>query len=119
MLQPLLARTATGSGSAVLTAGTTTVGGTTGGGIGHLHVTAFGTTKHGGTYKVQHSTSGSSWADLITFSTFTGDPTFQRSTVAGTIKEQLRATLSAFSSGAGSTAKTITAAVAFTRRKKT
>ena len=117
VLRPLAAATSTGSNSAVATAGTTAAGGTTGGAVAHLHVTAFGSTKNGATIKVQHSTSaGSTWADLITFSTLAGDPTFQRSTVAGTVKEQVRATISAMSSGAGSTAKSITHSVAFARQ---
>lgn len=116
ILRPLTQSTSTGSGSGVLTPGTTTAGGTTGGGVGHLHVTAFGSTENGATVKIQHSTSGSTWADLITFSTLGGDPTFERSTVAGTVKEQLRSTIVSLSSGStSSTGKSLTAAAAFAR----
>jgi hypothetical protein len=43
---------------------------TTGGGVGHLHVSAFnGTTA---TFKIQHSPDNAAWADLITFNPCTG-----------------------------------------------
>lgn len=115
MLRPLLAVTTTGvSNSAVLTAGTTAAGGTTGGGLAHFHLTAQSTLTSL-TGKVQHSTSGSTWADLITFTAATAE-TFQRSTVSGTVKEQTRFSVSAFTGGAG---KSATIAAAFSRRKKT
>lgn len=88
-----------------------TQGGTTGGGVAHLHVTSLiSTSTTEAVFRVQHSTSGSTWANLITF-TGTTAATFQRSTVSGTIKEQLRAILVSN----GSTLDTITAAVAFAR----
>lgn len=114
MLRPLAAATSTGSNTGVATAGTTAAGGTTGGGVGHFHLTAQSTITSLVT-KVQHSTSGSTWADLITFTAATSE-TFQRSTVSGTIKERLRSTISTFTGGAG---KTATVAVAFSRRLKT
>lgn len=90
----------TGSGGTVAYSGSTAVTpGTTGGGVGHLHVTSE-TNVTTATFKVQHSTSGSTWADLITFTAATGI-THQRSTVAGSIKEKLRGTCFAFT-GAGS-----------------
>ena len=98
---------ATGSGGTVAYQGSTTVGGSTGGGLAHLHVVSE-TAVTTATFKVQHSTSGSTWADLTTFTAATGI-TFQRSTVAGTIKEKLRATCSAF------TGTSLTWAVAFSR----
>lgn len=113
-LRPLSAATSTGSNSGVLTAGTTAAGGTTGGGVGHFHLTAQSTLTSL-TCKVQHSTSGSTWADLITFTATTAE-TFQRSTVSGTVKERLRSTISTFTGGAG---KTATLGVAFSRRFKT
>lgn len=113
MLRPLGTSTSTGSGSAVLTAGTTAAGGTTGGGVAHLHVTAVSSTFGAATFKVQHSTSGSTWADLVTFTAATA-ATFQRSTVSGTIKEQLRSTISTFT--LSTLASSITAAVAFARQ---
>ena len=112
LLRALSASTSTGSGSAVASIGTTSAGGSTGGGVFHLHVTAERNVTTA-TVKVQHSTSGSTWADLTTFTAATG-PTFQRSTVAGTIKEQLRATLSTLTEGA--TGGSLTWAVAGARR---
>src|SRR3990167_11432794 len=114
MLRPLLAATATGSNGNILTSGTTTVGGTTSGGVGHFHLTAASTITSL-TAKVQHSTTGSTWADLITFTAATAE-TFQRSTVSGTVKERLRSTISSFSGGAG---KSATCAGAFSRRERT
>ena len=116
MLRPLSTKagsTATVSGSAVATPGTTAVGGTTGGGVAHFHLTAVQST--GEIYfTVQHSTTGSTWATLITSSTFSA-VNFQRSTVAGTVKEQLRGQVLA-----GSTKDvTATAAIAFSRRVRT
>ncbi len=115
MLRPLAASTSTGSNTGVATPGTTSAGGTTGGGVGHLHVTAVGSTFASATFKIQHSTSGSTWADLIAFTASTAI-TFQRSTVAGMIKERLRSTISSYTATLG--ADTITAAVAFSRRSR-
>lgn len=88
-----------------------TGGGTTGGGVAHLHVTSLvSTSTTEALFRIQHSTSGSTWPTLLTF-TGTTAKTFQRSTVSGTIKEQLRAILVSN----GSTLDVITAAVAFAR----
>lgn len=106
-----VASTSTGSQAAVDSG--LTNGGTTGGGVGHLHVTSVSSTFGSATFKIQHSTSGSTWADLITFTATTGR-TFQRSTVAGTIKEQVRSTLSSYTSAG--TSDTITASIAFARQ---
>ena len=116
MLRPLSTKansTVAASGSAVATPGTTAAGGTTGGGCAHFHLTAVAST--GEIYfTVQHSTTGSTWATLITSSTFSA-ANFQRSTVAGTVKEQLRGQVLA-----GSTKDvTATAAIAFSRRLRT
>lgn len=86
-----------------------TGGGTTGGGVAHLHVTSINSTGSA-TFVVQHSTSGSTWATLITFAAVTAAKAI-RSTVAGTVKEQLRVDNTA----QGSTANVFTAAVAFAR----
>lgn len=110
MLRPLAAATSTGSNTGVLTVGTTSAGGTTGGGVGHLHVTS-ASTLTSLVAKIQHSTSGSTWADLITFTAATQE-TFQRSTVSTTVKERTRATISTFTGG---TAKTVTVGIAFAR----
>lgn len=102
--------TATTGASAAVNSGLTN-GGTTGGGVAHLHVTSLiSTSTTDAVFAVQHSTSGSTWATLLSF-TGTTAATFQRSTVSGTIKEQLRAILVSN----GSTLDTITAAVAFAR----
>ncbi len=114
MLRPASAATTTGSNTGVATPGTTVAGGTTGGGVGHFHLTAQSTLTTL-TGKVQHSTSGSTWADLITFTAATQE-TFQRSTVSGTVKERTRFTISTFTGGAG---KTATVAASFSRRVRT
>jgi hypothetical protein len=101
----------TGMGSAVACAGSTTVGGTTGGGVAHFHATSINSTGNL-TVRVQHSTNGSTWATLLTF-TAASTATVQRSTVSGTIKEQLRAGVSGFSTDGAATF-----AVAFARRGK-
>lgn len=104
-LRGLSASTSTGSNAAVDSG--LTNGGTTGGGVAHLHVTDI-TSTGSATFRIQHSTSGSTWATLLTFAASTIEQ-FQRSTVAGTVKEQVRATISAI------TADSVTAAVAFAR----
>ena len=110
MLRPLAAATSTGSNTGVATVGTTSAGGTTGGGVGHFHLTAQSTlTSCIG--KIQHSTSGSTWADAITFSAATAE-TFQRSTYSGTVKERVRFTISTLTGGAS---KSVTCAAAFAR----
>lgn len=78
--------------------------------VGHLHVTATsGVTT--ATIKVQHSSSGASWADVLTFANSTG-PKGNRQTAAGvTLKRYVRETLSSL---AGSSPK-ITYAVSFSR----
>ncbi len=116
MLRPLKASTSTGSQSAVATPGTTSAGGTTGGGVAHLHVTSVASTFASVTFRIQHSTSGSTWATLHTFTAATA-ATFQRSTISGTIKEQVRATISSYTATTG--ADTVTAAVALSRRVRT
>ena len=95
--------------------------GTTGGGVGHLHVTAASVA--GMTVTIQHSSavsaSTASWADIITFTSVTESSaaatSVQRSTVSGTIKRRTRATISAFSTASGNST-TATFAVAFARR---
>lgn len=111
-LRALSQSTSTGASAAVDSG--LTGGGTTGGGVAHLHVTAVNSSDDGSTgsatFLVQHSTSGSTWATLITFAAST-EPSVQRSTVSGTVKEQVRVTLNAL----GSTEDTVTAACAFAR----
>lgn len=89
-------------------------GGTTAGGVGVVHLTN-ATTIATFQVKIQHSTAGVSWADLITFSSSTGTTgvkSVQRSTVAGTVKQFTRAT--AFKLTGGSS-KSATFGVAFAR----
>jgi hypothetical protein len=80
---------------------------TASGGVGHLHVYAFTGTSI--TIKIQHSTDGSTWADLISFTAATG-ATKQRLTVSGTVNRYVRAIVSA------GTYSTCTFAVGFARR---
>lgn len=103
-LRALSASTSTAASAAVNSG--LTGGGTTGGGVAHFHVTTLSATT--GQMLVQHSTSGSTWATLITANFSTSSVT--RSTVSGTVKEQVRATVNQL----GSTGS-ITAAVAFAR----
>ncbi len=115
MLRPLSAANTTEANSGVLHKGSTIAGGTTGGGIGHFHLTAQ-TTLDSLTVKIQHSTSGSTWADLISFTAAT-EETFQRSTVAGAVKEQTRASVTSFTTNVGgSDDESATFAVAFARK---
>lgn len=118
MLRPLSTAKSTavgGTNTGVVFAGSTVTGFSTNGGVGHLHVTY--TTKVTGTrtatFKVQHSTTGSTWVDLITFTAAT-KATFQRSTVSGNVKERLRATISSFAGSSGG----LTAAISFARNGK-
>ena len=113
-LHSLKAETASSTGFTAVNSGIT--GGTTGGGVGHFHMTAASTVA---TFqaKVQHSSAGVSWADLITFSSSTGTTgagAVQRSTVAGTVKQYTRGQLTTFTGGTG---KTATFAIAFARRR--
>lgn len=103
-LRNLSASTSTGASSAVNSG--LTGGGTTGGGVAHFHVTSLSATT--AQLLVQHSTTGSTWATLITANFSTSSVT--RSTVSGTVKEQVRATVNQLGSTGG-----ITAAVAFAR----
>lgn len=102
---------ATASGGAVTFTGSTTVGGSTGGGVGHLHVLDE-TNLTSATFRIEHSTSGSTWLDLLVFTATTGI-NFRRSTVAGTVKEKVRGRLSGLTVGA--TGGNVTWAIAFAR----
>jgi len=113
MLMPLTTHGSTEdvNGATVNTPGTTGAGGTAGGGVAHFHLT---TQNSSGsvTLRVQHSTSGSSWATLVSSSAMTGVSGFARSTVAGTVKEKLRGQI------VGNSTDTVkgSAAIAFSRR---
>lgn len=106
-LHTLAAETSTAAQSGV-TLGSTAAASTRGG-VAHLHVVGCSTLTTL-TVKVQHSSDGASWADLITLSATAA--TAVRSTVAGTVKERVRAASTVLSGGAG---KTVTYAVAFAR----
>lgn len=103
ILRALAAATAGGNGTGIDNAASSSDGG-----AGFLQVTAFsGFTNI--VAKVQHSTDGSSWSDLITFATVTGI-TSERVEVAGTVNRHTRALWTV--SGTGSA----TFHVAFARR---
>jgi hypothetical protein len=107
---PLAARAQTTGSAAVALAGSSA---STRGGVAHLHVTG-GTTSASTAneirVRVQDSSNGTAWADLITFTAIssTAPSAVQRSTVAGTVYDNVRA-----ASTGGSTS--ITYAVAFAR----
>lgn len=83
LLHALGAETADGQGSSVDNAASSANGA-----VASAHVTAFsGLTSI--VLKIQHSPDNSAWADLITFTTVTGQ-TWQRSTASGTIDRYLR-----------------------------
>jgi hypothetical protein len=63
--------------------------GTTNGAVGHLHVTVDAGT--GLAVVIEHSTDGSTWAPLITFTTTNG-VTSERIAVTGTVNRYVRAT---------------------------
>lgn len=103
------AETSTGAFTSVADASTA---GTTSGGVAHLHVTAISTAStSAATIKVQHSSAGVSWTDLISFTAST-DTNVQRSTVAGTVKQEVRGIITAFT---GTTSKSVTFGLAFAR----
>lgn len=85
VLHPLAARTGNGNGTQVDNGAASSNGA-----AGFLHVTA-----KSGTIslvvKVQHSSDGSTWADLITFSTVTAANASERVAVTGTVNRYIRA----------------------------
>lgn len=115
-LSPLQTLSSTGALTAVSDPrASTTAGGSTRGGVAHVHITSLSTGSTG-QLLIQHSTDGSSWSDLLTvgLANTSTDPNlsslFARSTVAGTVKERLRANLHQLS---GSDSATL--AVSFAR----
>lgn len=111
-LHALAARTSTSSTFSGVNSGI--AAGTTGGGVGHFHMTAGSTIT---TFQViiQHSSSGSTWPTLITFSSSTGTTasgSAQRVAVTTTVKRHVRAAIPVFTGGA---AKSATFAVGFAR----
>lgn len=107
---PLAARTATSTGSAtVALAGSSA---STRGGVGHFHLTTATTGGVGNEIrpKIQDSSNGTVWADLITFTAVgsTAPSAVERTTVAGTVYDNVRVS----STGSSTSA---TYAIAFAR----
>lgn len=75
----------------------------------NLHVFAKGGTVTTCTIKIQHSSAGAAWSDLVTFANVTGVGT-QRITGTGSVKRYVREQVSAF---AGSSTPSVTYAVSF------
>jgi len=68
--------------------------GTANGGVGFLHVTAIAGASPNLTFKIQHSTNNSTWADLITFTAVTAVASERILVAAGTtVNRYLRATV--------------------------
>lgn len=108
-LRVLGARTSTGSGTGYdTTTGAGVVARRAGGAVAHLHVTsASASSTISAVVKVQHSSNGSAWSDLITFTAATTAMS-ERKTTTTAVKQHLRETCSTLS---GSTDKTFTYAV--------
>jgi hypothetical protein len=85
VLHALGAETASGTGTQVDNGAATT-----GGAAGYLHVTAVSGTPSI-TAKVQHSSDGTTWADLITFTAVTTANASERIAVTGTVNRYTRA----------------------------
>ncbi len=104
ILQVKASLTATGNG-ATYDSGASSASG----GAGHLHVTAKSGTSPTLDGKIQHSTDGSTWADLITFAQRTAIGA-QRVEVTGTVNRYLR-----FIRTIGGTGPSFEVTAAFTR----
>lgn len=86
---------------------------TTNGGIAHLHVTAIAGAAPSVTFKIQHSTNGSTWADLGSAFTVVTAATTQRLTIAaGTTVNQFLRCVVTF----GGTTTSVTFNISFARR---
>lgn len=87
ILHPLAARTTDTNGTTV-----DQTAGTTAGGQGYVQCTAYSGLTNA-IVKIQHSTDGSSWSDLITFATITSAPTAERVALASnaTVNRYVRA----------------------------
>jgi hypothetical protein len=109
-LRVLGARTSTGSGTGYDTStNAQIVARRAGGATAHLHITSVtSTTALSAVVKVQHSSNGSAWSDLITF-TAAAAVGSERKTTTTAVKQHVRETLSTLT---GSTNKSITYAVA-------
>lgn len=82
-LFPETALSVTTSGSTVQEAAATTKGC-----HAHLHVLATGSGNYA--FKIEHSTNGSTWADLVTFSSNGGTVTSEQVSTSGTVNAYLR-----------------------------
>ena len=105
-LHNLTAETATGNAASQDNGGASSNGG-----VAHLHLTAVTGTSPTNTVLVEHSTNGSSWSTLVTFTALAGTTISERKTVTGTVNRYLRASWTI----AGTT-PSYTFAVAFARR---
>lgn len=106
VLKPLSAISSSGS-----EAGVDNGSSTSGGGRAVLHVTA-NTRDGGSTLKIEHSSDGSTWSDLMTFAVVPASTTTSESKeVTGTVNRHIRAT-----STVGGTTGSITHTVSFARR---
>lgn len=101
-LHPLAAETSATDGTTL-----DQTAGTSAGAAAHLHVTAFSGTSV--TVIVQHSTNGSAWSTLLSFTAATAAGTSERVEVSGTVNRYVRASWSGTFSSA-------TFAVAFSRK---
>lgn len=106
-LHDLVNQTSTGGGTSVDETAATTQGG-----VGQLHVTTFGGTGSP-TISIQHSTSGSTWANLLTFTALTA-ATAERVELSATatVNRYLRCNIDT----AGTVGTGITYQVSFARR---
>lgn len=110
---PGAAITGTLTGTAIDGGSAVPLAGTTGGGVGHLHVVAQSTVTSF-TIKVQHSSAtGSGWADLLTFTSPTTSTGSQRLATSANVKRYTRLNVSAFTGGAS---KSISVVASFARR---
>lgn len=66
---------------------------TTNGGVGSVHVFDVAGASPNAVYRIQHSSNGSTYVDLITFTGITADNSSQRVEVAGTVNRHLRTTI--------------------------
>jgi hypothetical protein len=86
---------------------------TSNGGVASVHVFAIAGAGPNVVYKVQHSTNGSVWTDLVTFTAITAANQSQRIEVAAgtTVNRHLRTTITN-----GGTTTSVTGLVSFARR---
>jgi len=106
---PGAAKTSTFAGTAVDSG----VVSSTAGGVAHFHLLQSSGAVTALVMKVQHSSLGSAWADLVSSSGLIATPGAKRSTVSGTIKRYTRATITTITGGAS---KSVKISVSFARR---